>query len=107
MVAEIGQSAAEKKSHSGMQSKLRNVIRVARGFIFEPKSQFWVNFWMVLQLKLSAYFMALWSVLHMYCHLVYFMVLWYILGLFGIFLPILVCCKKKNLATLFAARQQS
>jgi hypothetical protein len=28
------------------------------------------------------------------------MAIWYILWSFGIFLPILVCCTKKNLATL-------
>jgi hypothetical protein len=35
-----------------------------------------------------------------YGHLVYFMVIWYILWPFGIFLPFLVYCTKKNLATL-------
>jgi hypothetical protein len=34
------------------------------------------------------------------CHLVYFVAVWYISWLFGIFLPVLVCCNKKNLATL-------
>jgi hypothetical protein len=35
-----------------------------------------------------------------YGYLVYFMVVWYILWLFGIFFSVLVCCTKKNLATL-------
>jgi hypothetical protein len=37
-----------------------------------------------------------------YVHLVnlaYFMAIWYILPRFGTFLPVLVCCIKKNLAT--------
>jgi hypothetical protein len=44
-----------------------------------------------------SYFMAVWSILQpfgIFCgHLVYFMVIWYIF-------PVLVCCAKKNLATL-------
>jgi hypothetical protein len=32
--------------------------------------------------------------------LVYFVAIWYILLVFGIFFPVLVCCTKKNLATL-------
>jgi hypothetical protein len=35
-----------------------------------------------------------------YGHLVYFTVIWYTLLSFGIFLPVLLCCNKKNLATL-------
>jgi hypothetical protein len=35
-----------------------------------------------------------------YGHLVYFMAIWSILWLFGIFFHVLVCCPKKNLATL-------
>jgi hypothetical protein len=34
----------------------------------------------------------------------YFMAIWYILWSFGIFFPVLVCCTKKNLATLVAIR---
>jgi hypothetical protein len=33
-------------------------------------------------------------------HLVHFIAIWYILGSFGTFSPVLVCCAKKNLATL-------
>jgi hypothetical protein len=35
-----------------------------------------------------------------YGYLEYFMAIWYIFGKFGVFSPILVCCVKKNLATL-------
>jgi hypothetical protein len=35
-------------------------------------------------------------------HLVYFVAIWYMLWLFGIFFRVLVCCTKKNLATLLA-----
>jgi hypothetical protein len=33
-------------------------------------------------------------------HLVYFMAVWYVSPNFGTFLPLLVCCAKKNLANL-------
>jgi hypothetical protein len=33
------------------------------------------------------------------------MTFWYILWLFGIFLPVLVCCNKKNLASLQSPRR--
>jgi hypothetical protein len=70
------------------------------------------------------YFIVIWCTLLpfgvLYCHLVYFIVIWYILLSFGIFywhwvyfcdpsaffvifwyiFPALVCCAKKNLATL-------
>jgi hypothetical protein len=45
-------------------------------------------------------------------HLVCFMVIWYILWSLGIFyghmvyIPVLVCCTKKNLATLAAATKR-
>jgi hypothetical protein len=35
-----------------------------------------------------------------YGQLVYFMTIWSIFWSFGIFCPVLVCCTKKNLATL-------
>jgi hypothetical protein len=35
-----------------------------------------------------------------YGHSKYFMAIWYILSSVGIFCPVLVCCSKKNLATL-------
>jgi hypothetical protein len=47
----------------------------------------------------------------LYVHLVYFMAIWYSLWPFGIFngylvylFPVLVCCTKKNLATLVVDR---
>jgi hypothetical protein len=62
------------------------------------------------------YFMVIWYILWLFakfsCYLVYFLVIWYISLLFGIFFylvyfmviwyifPVLVCCNKKNLATL-------
>jgi hypothetical protein len=54
--------------------------------------------------KILVYFMSIWSILlpfGIFCgHLIYFVVVWYILWSFGIFLTVLVCCAKKNLATL-------
>jgi hypothetical protein len=38
----------------------------------------------------------------LYGPLAYFTAIWYILWLFGIRFPVLVCCKKKSLATLLA-----
>jgi hypothetical protein len=35
-----------------------------------------------------------------YGQLVYIVAIWYILWIFGLFFPVLVCCIKKNLATL-------
>jgi hypothetical protein len=67
--------------------------RLARWFIFLPKITIWVNFgwsyigrcWYILvYLRPFRIFVAI---------LVYFMVIWYIF-------PVLVCCTKKNLATL-------
>jgi hypothetical protein len=63
------------------------------------------------------YFIVIWYILWLfgifYGYLVYFMVIWYILWLFGLFLwlfgkffPFLVCCVKKNLATLLCREKQ-
>jgi hypothetical protein len=56
------------------------------------------KFWRVFHGR--CWYMAIWSISHQlgmfYGHLVYFMVIWY-------FLPILVCCIKINLATLFSS----
>jgi hypothetical protein len=38
--------------------------------------------------------------------LVYFMAIWFILWSFGIFSAVLVCCAKKNLATLLNQREK-
>jgi hypothetical protein len=57
----------------------------------------WVNFGVSFAMKV---------VFKFYGHFVYFTAIWYILGQFGIFcgyfgiFPVLVCCTKKNLATL-------
>jgi hypothetical protein len=52
------------------------------------------------------YFTAICSILLpfvlFYCHLVYFVAIWNSLWLFGMFFPVLVCCTKKNLATLLS-----
>jgi hypothetical protein len=42
-----------------------------------------------------------------YGHLVYFTAIKYILWLVGIFSPFLVCCTKKNLATLEQERSKT
>jgi hypothetical protein len=97
--------------------------------IFKPKIQCWVNFggsfnedvgifyYLVYVVAIRyiswpfglfyvylVYFMAIWYILCLfgifYGYLVYFTAIWYILWLFGICFPILVCCTKKNLATL-------
>jgi hypothetical protein len=39
-----------------------------------------------------------------YVHFVYFTAIWYIFRLFGIYFPVLVCCSKKNLATLIRSQ---
>jgi hypothetical protein len=84
--------------------------RVARWYIFKPEIQIWVNFggsfnrrcWYILWpfgifQDHIVYLMAIWYISRSYSkfcgHLVYFMVNLYIF-------PVLVCCTKKNLATL-------
>jgi hypothetical protein len=66
--------------------------------ILKPKMQNWENFWMVLQWKMLAYFMAIWSIA-----LPFGKFLWKFGKLYGYsvyFFPVLVCFTKKNLATL-------
>jgi hypothetical protein len=56
------------------------------------------KFWMVLNWKLLAYFMPLWTILRPSG---IFIVIWYNLWSFGIFFPFwYIVCTKKNLATL-------
>jgi hypothetical protein len=79
----------------------KGAYRVARWwFVFKPKIPIWVNFggscsgrrWYIL-----------WPLVYIfYGHLVYFVAIWYSLLLFGIVFTVLVCCTKKNLATLGA-----
>jgi hypothetical protein len=45
----------------------------------------------------------LWPFILFYGLSVYFVAIWNILWLFGIYFPVLVCCTKKNLATLLAS----
>jgi hypothetical protein len=71
---------------------------------FQPKTPDLGTFWMVLHLKMSVYILC--------GHLVYFTVIRYILWPFGILydsliFPVLVCCTKKNLATLVWHRNKS
>jgi uncharacterized Tic20 family protein len=66
---------------------------------FQTKNPKLGKFWRVLQWKMLAYFMAIWSILLPFgtciCgHLVNFLVIWSIF-------PVLVYFTKKNLATLF------
>jgi hypothetical protein len=71
--------------------------RVARWFTFKSKVPIWVYFrgscngncWSIL-----------WPFGLFNSHLVYFTAIWSILRPFGLFFPVLVCCTKKNLATL-------
>jgi hypothetical protein len=64
---------------------------------FQTKNPNLGKFWWVLQWKILAYFMTIWSILRL---LKIFMVIWYILWSFGIFTPVSVFWSKKNLATL-------
>jgi hypothetical protein len=74
--------------------------RVARWYIFEPKSQFFE----CLAIKDEIYLMAIWPILlqfhifygHLVCIHIVLYVLWYIF-------PVLVCCTDKNLAILVCA----
>jgi hypothetical protein len=69
--------------------------RVARWYFFILKIPIWVNFWRILQRNI----MSIWSILKLfgifYGFLVNFMVIWYIFSF-------LVCCIKKNMASLVA-----
>jgi hypothetical protein len=68
---------------------------------FRTKNPNLGKFRRVLQWKMLVYFMDIWSTFRacviFYGHLVYVPSFWYIL-------PILVCCNKKNLATLNESR---
>jgi hypothetical protein len=67
----------------------KDLSRVARWFVFKPKIPILVIFWRVLQWKISAYFMTIWSILLpleiLNGHLVHFVVIWYIFPRFGTF----------------------
>jgi hypothetical protein len=73
------------------------LTRVARWYIFIPKSPIWVNFCRVLERKRLLYSIAIWNVFNLFVtcsgHLA---IKWQ----FGIFSHILVYCVKINLATL-------
>jgi hypothetical protein len=76
--------------------------RVARWNIFKPNIPVWVNFARVLQWTMLAYFMTICPILQPFdkfcANLEYFVVIWYIF-------PVLVCCTKKNMATLASCCQ--
>jgi hypothetical protein len=79
------------------------------------KNPNWGIFWRALEWKMSVYLCIIWPYGIFYDHLVYlllrpfgkvysplvyFTALWCIFCYFVIFLPVLVCCTNKNLATL-------
>jgi hypothetical protein len=70
--------------------------RVARWFVFKPKSNLGKMF-RASDSKMSTYFMAIWNILWIfgifYDHSLHFVFIWYIF-------PVLVSRTKKNLATL-------
>jgi hypothetical protein len=68
--------------------------RVARWFVFKPK----IKILQGLAMDDVAIFYDHFGLF--YGHWKYFMAIWNILWSFGIFFPVLVCCTKKNLATL-------
>jgi hypothetical protein len=60
-----------------------------------------MTFWSILLLLLYLLDIGILWPLDILCgHYIYFVAIWNILWLFGIFPPFLVCCAKKNLATL-------
>jgi hypothetical protein len=65
----------------------------ARWFVFKPKILIWVNFGRSCHGSCFVYFIFIYTY-------IYFMAIWYILWSLVIFLPVLVCCAEKNLATL-------
>jgi hypothetical protein len=70
--------------------------RVARWFVFKPKIPIWVHFGGP-QIRKGLY--ILWPFGIFYGDLGYYMTIWYILYSFGTFLPVLVSCSNKNLAS--------
>jgi hypothetical protein len=77
--------------------------RVARWFIFKPKTQIWVNFRGPLNGKCCY---ILWRFGIFYRHLGNFMTIRYNKCAFDTFFLILVSCTKKNLATLKRKRKR-
>jgi hypothetical protein len=64
---------------------------------FQTKNPIWVNFGGSHNGK-SWYILRPFGLFFYHCK--YFMAIWYILWSFGTFLPVLVCCTTKKLATL-------
>jgi hypothetical protein len=71
--------------------------RVARWYIFKPKISIWVNFGGFCNVKMAVYFVANRSIFPSFVY-----VLWSFDIFCGhlVYLTVLVCCTKKNLATL-------
>jgi hypothetical protein len=84
--------------HSHLWKSARYETRVARWDIFKPKIPILVNLggscngscWCII-LPVGLF----------YDYFVYFAFIWSILRLYGLFFPVLVCCTKKNMATLY------
>jgi hypothetical protein len=69
---------------------------------YQTKNNNLGNFWRFLQWKMLVHFMAIWSILR---HFGIFYGNLDILCSFGMFLPVLVCCIKENLATLASRKK--
>jgi hypothetical protein len=72
-----------------------------RRFVFKPKITTWVIFFGGVGCAMENLGIFYDHLGLFYDRCKYFMAIWYILRSFGIFLPVLVFCIKKNLATLF------
>jgi hypothetical protein len=70
---------------------------------FQTKNPNCGIFWEAFEWKILLYFMDIW---YFESCLLNCIAVWYILCSFGIFLTILVCCTKKNLATLVLIKRE-
>jgi hypothetical protein len=82
--------------------RFNTVTGVARWFIFTPKNPNVGKFRRVLRWKMLLYLRPFGL---FYDHFVYFAAIWDNLWLFGTFFPPLVCCIKKNLATMIVTKK--
>jgi hypothetical protein len=82
----IGQVSNFERPTKKREEEEKQRIRVARCYIFK--------------LNIQILGLAVEDVGIFYRHLVYFTAIWYTLWTFGMFFPVLVCCTKKNLASL-------
>jgi hypothetical protein len=83
--------------------KKQELMQGCQMVYFQTKNSTLGKFWRVLQWTMLVYFMAIWSILRsfgiFYGHLIYFVAIRYIF-------PVLLCCTKKNLATLRLCRKK-